>query len=66
VLTQTGPPILLRGKAVQSDGTAPDRYLLIRDGRIVSVSRQRPPRSDHTADYGGRVQDWRRKRRVAR
>ena len=35
-------PLLLRGKIVQPDGTGLDRYVLIKDGIIKSVSRGRP------------------------
>lgn len=40
--------LLLRGKLVQPDGSAADRYLLVRDGTIASIGRSRPPRSDDT------------------
>jgi 5-methylthioadenosine/S-adenosylhomocysteine deaminase len=36
-------PLLLRGKIVQPDGTGLDRYVLVENGVIVSVSRRRPP-----------------------
>ena len=36
-------PLLLRGTIVQPDGTGLDRYVLVENGRIVSVSRRRPP-----------------------
>ena len=35
-------PLLLRGKIVQPDGTGLDRYVLVKDGIIKSVSRGRP------------------------
>jgi len=35
-------PLLLWGKMVDSDGRAAERYVLVRDGRIVEVSRRRP------------------------
>lgn len=35
-------PLLLRGKIVQPDGTGLDRYVLVKDGIIKSVSRVRP------------------------
>ena len=35
--------LLLRGKIVQPDGTGLDRYVLVENGRIVSVSRRRTP-----------------------
>lgn len=55
---QSARPLLLRGKVVQSDGTAPDRYVLVRDGRIASISRQRPPRSDDALDLETGPDDW--------
>lgn len=58
MLEKTGRPLLLRGKVVQRDGTAPDRYLLIRDGHIVSISRQRPPASDDALFVETRSEDW--------
>jgi len=36
-------PLLLRGKVVQPDGSAVDRYVLVKDGVIEAVSRRRPP-----------------------
>jgi 5-methylthioadenosine/S-adenosylhomocysteine deaminase len=36
-------PLLLRGKIVQPDGTGLDRYVLVQNGVIRSVSRGRPP-----------------------
>ncbi|HEX5705854.1 MAG TPA: amidohydrolase family protein [Pyrinomonadaceae bacterium] len=36
-------PLLLRGKIVQPDGTGLDRYVLVQNGLIKSVSRGRPP-----------------------
>ena len=36
-------PLLLRGKIVQPDGTGLDRYVLVENGVIQSVSRGRPP-----------------------
>ncbi|HVG34449.1 MAG TPA: amidohydrolase family protein [Pyrinomonadaceae bacterium] len=36
-------PLLLRGKIVQPDGTGLDRYVLVENGVIKSVSRGRPP-----------------------
>ena len=39
-------PLLLRGKVVQPDGSAVDRYVLVRDGIIQAVSRRRPPLTD--------------------
>lgn len=35
-------PLLLRGKIVQPDGTGLDRYVLVKEGIIKSVSRGRP------------------------
>src|SRR5881296_685509 len=34
--------LLLRGNVVHPDGAMNDRYVLVHDGRIVSVSRSRP------------------------
>ncbi len=51
-------PLLLRGKIVQPDGTAPDRYVLVRDGRIVSISRQRPPLTEGVPYVKTESEDW--------
>lgn len=51
-------PILLRGRVVQPDGTSPDRYLLIRDGVIESISRRRPPGTSGMACLETGFQDW--------
>lgn len=38
-------PLLLSGRVVHPDGSAPLRHLLIRDGRIVWIGASRPPRA---------------------
>ncbi len=58
MLKEASPAYLIRGKVVQEDGTAPDRYLLIRDGRIVSISRRRPPHSKGVVPISTRNEDW--------
>ena len=58
MLKERANPILLRGRVVQPDGTAPDRYVLLRGGRIASISRRRPPRSDDATYVGTRIEDW--------
>ncbi len=50
--------LLLRGKVVQPDGSAADRYLLIRDGVIRAVSRQRPPLTDDALLVETGPNDW--------
>lgn len=54
----TGRSLLLRGKVVLSDGTAPDRYVLVRDGRITAITRQRPQRSDDARYLETGAEDW--------
>ncbi len=51
-------PLLLRGKVVQPDGSAVDRYVLVRDGVIEAVSRRRPPLTEDAllVETGGN--DW--------
>jgi 5-methylthioadenosine/S-adenosylhomocysteine deaminase len=51
-------PLLLRGKVVQPDGSAVDRYVLVRDGVIAAVSRRRPPLTEEAllVETGGN--DW--------
>ena len=51
-------PLLLRGKIVQPDGTGLDRYVLVENGVIQSVSRGRPPltRSAVLVELGNN--DW--------
>lgn len=53
-----GRPLLLRGKIVQPDGTGLDRYVLVRDGLIESVSRRRPPLSGDAVYIEAGVNDW--------
>jgi cytosine/adenosine deaminase-related metal-dependent hydrolase len=55
---QRARPLLLRGKVVRDDGTAPDRYVLVRDGRIASISRRRPPRSGDALYLETGPDDW--------
>ena len=50
--------MLLRGSVVHPDGSARDRYVLVRDGRIVSISRVRPPRADDLPYVETRRSDW--------
>lgn len=58
MLEGSSRPLLLRGKIVQPDGTAPDRYVLVRDGRIVSISRQRPPLTSDVPFVKTESEDW--------
>lgn len=52
-------PLLLRGKIVQADGSAVDRYVLInKDGIIEAVSRRRPPQSDDALVIETGGNDW--------
>ena len=55
---ETARPLLLRGKVVQPDGTAPDRYMLIENGRITSISRRRPPRTQDALYVKTESEDW--------
>lgn len=56
--TKLERPLLLRGNVVQPDGTAHDRYVLVRDGVIRSVTRRRPPRSDEAVYLETGRNDW--------
>jgi len=51
-------PLLLRGKVVQPDGSAVDRYVLVRDGVIQAVSRQRPPLTEDAMMVETGPNDW--------
>lgn len=51
-------PLLLRGRVVQPDGSAVDRYVLVRDGIIQAVSRQRPPLTDDAMLVETGPNDW--------
>ncbi|MEO1087718.1 MAG: amidohydrolase family protein, partial [Acidobacteriota bacterium] len=51
-------PLLVRGKVVQPDGGAKDRWLLLREGRVESVSRQRPPMTEHLVVLDTGSEDW--------
>lgn len=51
-------PLLLRGKVVQPDGSAVDRYVLVRDGVIQAVSRRRPPLTDDAMLVETGPNDW--------
>lgn len=51
-------PLLLRGKVVQPDGSAVDRYVLVRDGIIEAVSRRRPPLTDDAMLVETGPNDW--------
>jgi hypothetical protein len=51
-------PLLLRGKVVQPDGSAVDRYVLVRDGIIQAVSRRRPPSTDDAMLVETGPNDW--------
>jgi imidazolonepropionase-like amidohydrolase len=51
-------PLLLRGKVVQPDGSAVDRYLLVRNGVIEAVSRRRPPLTDDAMIVETGPNDW--------
>jgi 5-methylthioadenosine/S-adenosylhomocysteine deaminase len=51
-------PLLLRGKIVQLDGTGLDRYVLVRNGQIESVSRRRPPLTSDAVYVEAGYNDW--------
>jgi 5-methylthioadenosine/S-adenosylhomocysteine deaminase len=51
-------PLLLRGKIVQPDGTGLDRYVLVRNGQIESVSRRRPPLTSNVVYVEAGYNDW--------
>ncbi|HEX7312940.1 MAG TPA: amidohydrolase family protein [Pyrinomonadaceae bacterium] len=51
-------PLLLRGKVVQPDGTGLDRYVLVRNGVIESVSRRRPPLTSDAVYVQAGADDW--------
>ena len=51
-------PLLLRGKVVQADGTARDRYVLVKEGVIVDVSRRRPVLSEDALVIETGPNDW--------
>lgn len=57
-MPEKGDSYLLRGKVVQADGTAPDRYLWIRDGRIAAMRRSRPPRTEGLPVIHTGGEDW--------
>lgn len=50
--------LLLRGKVVHPDGTARARYVLVRNGRIETVSRSRPPRTKDAVFVKTDSEDW--------
>jgi 5-methylthioadenosine/S-adenosylhomocysteine deaminase len=50
--------LLLRGNVVHPDGTVHDRYVLVRDGGIVSVSRRRPALSTDVPYVETERRDW--------
>lgn len=51
-------PLLLRGKIVQPDGSGLDRYVLVKDGIIKSVSRGRPSLTDDAVLVELGKDDW--------
>src|SRR6185312_9783422 len=51
-------PMLLRGRVVQDDGSAVDRYVLVRDGIIESISRRRPPLTEDAMLVETGPNDW--------
>lgn len=51
-------PLLVRGKVVQPDGTAPDRWLFLREGRVEAVSRRRPPLTEHVLVLDTDSEEW--------
>lgn len=51
-------PLLLRGKVVQPDGTGLDRYVLVRNGLIESVSRRQPPLTSDAIYVEAGINDW--------
>lgn len=50
--------LLIRGDIVTPDGIARDRYILSRGGRIVEISRRRPPRTDGLPFIETKRGDW--------
>ncbi len=58
MLKSVASSLLLRGNVVLPDGSARDRYVQVRDGRIVSISRVRPPRTDDLPYVATRRSDW--------
>lgn len=51
-------PLLLRGKVVHPDGSAVDRYVLVRNGVIEAVSRRRPPLTEDAMVVETGPNDW--------
>ena len=51
-------PLLLRGKMVNPDGSAPDRYILVRNGRVVSVTTSRPAREKDAVFIKTDANEW--------
>jgi len=51
-------PLLLRGKVVHPDGSARDRYVLVREGRVASVTRHRPPLVEDAVHVETGHEDW--------
>jgi cytosine/adenosine deaminase-related metal-dependent hydrolase len=58
MLTQARNRLLLRGKVVQPDGSAPGRYVLIENGRITRISRRKPPLEVDVPLVETGVDDW--------
>ena len=58
MIKQFERPLLLRGKVVSPDGDARDRYILVRDGLIESVTRVKPPLSEDAVFVKTDNEDW--------
>lgn len=56
----SAPPTLLSGRIVLPDGGARQRYVLVRDGKIVWISRSRPPEAwlEDVVEVATGPQDW--------
>lgn len=58
MIKQFQRPLLIRGKVVYPDGDARDRYVLVQNGRIESVSRIRPSLTDDVVFVKTGSEDW--------
>ncbi len=57
-MPEKGGGYLLRGKVVQPDGTAPDRFLWVEEGRVRDIRRSRPPGSEDVPVIRAGDEDW--------
>lgn len=58
MLQGEGASILIRGDVVTPDGIARDRYIHVEKGRIATISRRRPPRTQDLPFLDTRRGDW--------